>query len=219
MKRPSFTLLELVIVIILIAILAFSINISIPDNRLQVASDVIKNYLNYTRSLALKDDKFMPFPESNNSVETNKSKKWFRRFWQLKIGKTSNNNFFIQVYTDSDLNSSISVNDYAKNPLNGKYIDGNYSASTADRDANLSNFGITNITYKYKDTEYNITSHGFHFYFDNYGNVFINKNDNNNSNIFKNMKLLTSNIELNITQNNKSKIIVITPTGYSYIKK
>ncbi len=216
MKRPSFTLLELVIVIILIAILSFSINISIPDNRLQIATDIFKNYINFTRSLALKDDKYIPFPKNNSSVETNKSKKWFRRFWQLKIGKTSDNKFFLQVYTDSDLNGSISVGDYAKNPLNGKYINGNYNSSTADRDANLSNFGITNITYKYNGTVNTITTHGYHIYFDNYGNVYINKNDNDNANIFKNMKLLTSNLEINFTQKHKSKVITITPTGFIY---
>jgi len=210
--KPSFTLLELVIVIILIAILAFSINISIPNDKLQLATDSLKRYLNYTHSLALKDDKFIPIPD--NSSENNESKYWFRRFWQLKLGKTTKNTFFIQVYTDSDLNGSISVSDYAKDPLTNKYINGNYNSLTSDPDANLSHFNITNIIYMYKDKTYNLTT--LHIYFDNFGNVYISKNNNGEVNIFKNMRLLTSNLEIYLFQNKNSKKIIITPTGYIY---
>ena len=212
--KPSFTILELVIVIILIAILIFSINISIPNDKLQLAVDSLKRYLNYTHSLALKDDKFIPIPD--NSSENNESKYWFRRFWQLKIGKTQKNTFFIQVYTDSNLSGSISVNDYAKDPLTDKYINGNYNSLTADPDANLSHFNITNVVYVYKNQSYNLTTRGLHIYFDNFGNVYISKNNNNDVNIFKNMKLLTSNLKIYLFQNNKSKKIIITPTGYVY---
>ena len=212
--KPSFTLLELVIVIILIAILAFSINVSIPNDKLQLATDSLKRYLNYTHSLALKDDKFIPIPD--NSSENNESKYWFRRFWQLKLGKTTKNTFFIQVYTDSDLNGSISVSDYAKDPLTNKYINGNYNSLTSDPDANLSHFNITNIIYMYKDKIYNLTTRGLHIYFDNFGNVYISKNNNGEVNIFKNMRLLTSNLEIYLFQNKNSKKIIITPTGYIY---
>ncbi len=214
--KPSFTLLELIIVIILIAILAFSINISIPNNKLQIAADNLKRYLNYTHSLALKDDKFYPIPKKLTSIEENKSKYWFRRFWQLKIGKTTKGTFFIQVFNDSDLNGSISVNDYAKDALNNKYINGNYSSLTADPDANLSHYNITSVSYTYKGKVYILNSRGIHLYFDNFGNVYLLQNNNYSTNIFKNMKLLTSDLKIKLIQNNKSKIITITPTGYVY---
>ena len=219
--KPSFTLLELVIVIILIAILAFSINISIPNDKLQLATDSLKRYLNYTHSLALKDDKFIPIPD--NSSENNESKYWFRRFWQLKIG-LKNNDYYVTIYSDEDLDNNTDVNEIAKDPLTNKYIDGSYYSPTADKDSNLSTFGITHIKYKYKNISSDIVSgEPLKIYFSNNGEVFICQNDvlscnSNEINIYKNLNLVTSNIEINLTKNNQSKIIVITPTGYSYIK-
>ena len=215
--KSSFTLFELIVVIILIGILAFSIDISIPDNRLQLSTDLIKRYLNFTYSLALKDDKYLPFPKNNTSLEENRSKYWFRRFWQFRLSK-SNNCYFFEIYNDDNLNGDASpVSEFAKDPLNNKYIAGNYSASTALKDANLCNFDITSITYRVGSSNFiDVKDKSLHIYFDNYGNVYISKNNNKSTNIFNNMKLLTSNLEINLTHNDKSKIITITPTGFVF---
>ena len=220
MKKPSFTLLELVIVIILIAILSFSIKISIPDDKLQLASDTLNRYIHYTNSLALKNDKYMPLP--SNSSEYNKSEYWFKRFYQLKIG-LKNNDYYVSVYSDEDLDNNIDANEIAKDPLTNKYIDGSHYSSTADKDSNFSTFNISSIKYKYKNINTNITSgKPLRIYFSNIGEVFICQQGvidcSKDKNIYKSLNLVTSNIEINLTKNNKSKIIVITPTGYSYIK-
>jgi len=215
--KPSFTILELVIVIIIIGILASTVSIFIPNNNLQVAADNLIKNIRFTESLALKDDKYQPFPENNSSLEENRSKYWFRRFWQFRLGK-SNNCYFFEVYSDENLNGDASpVSEFAKDPLNNKYIAGNYSASTALKDANLCNFGINSVTYHtVSSTPIDVKNKSLHIYFDNYGNVYISKNNNKSLNIFNNMKLLTSNLEINLTQDKKSKIITITPTGFVF---
>jgi len=214
--KSSFSLLELIIVIILIGILSFSINISIPDDRLQLATDSIKRYLNYTHSLALKDDKYLPFPENNTILEENRSKYWFRRFWQFRMGK-SNSCYFFEIYSDDNLNGIASpVSEIARDPLNNKYIDGNYTPSTALKDANLCNFGIDSVKFTIGNQTFDVKDKSLHIFFDNFGNVYIFKNRNTNTNIFKNMELLTSPLEINITHNNKNKIITISPNGFIY---
>jgi len=214
--KSSFTLLELIVVIILIGILSFSINISIPDDRLQLATDSIKKYLNYTHSLALKDDKYLPFPENNTTLEKDRSKYWFRRFWQFRMGK-SNSCYFFEIYSDDNLNGDASpVSEFAKDPLDNKYIAGNYHTSTAVKDANLCNFGIDSVKFTIGNQTFDVKDKSLHIYFDNYGNVYVSKNNNNSTNIFNNMKLLTSNLEINLTHNNKSKIITITPSGFIF---
>ena len=216
--KSSFTLLELIVVIILIAILSFSINISIPDDRLQLATDSIKRYLNYTHSLALKDDKYLPFPENNTTLEQNRSRYWFRRFWQFRLGKSSSCYFF-EVYSDENLDGDASpVTEFAKDPLTNKYIAGNYNASTAVKDANLCKFGINSVKFTIDNQTFDVKKNkSLHIYFDNYGNVYtLDRNNSNSNNIFNNMKLLTSDLEINLTHNNKSKIITITPTGFVF---
>ena len=216
--RPSFTILEIIIVIVLITIMITTINISIPDNKLNLASDTLKRYLNHTKSLALKNDKYLPIP--NNSSEENMSKYWFKRFWQLRIG-FNGNDYYVVVFNDDNLDGKILKDEKAKDPLNKKYIDGNYYSPTSDKDANLSNFNITKVTYKYKGHNYSIKNgEPLNILFDNFGNVYICQVSNNSCtkdiNIFKSLNIITSNIEINLSSNNKYKLITITPAGEIY---
>ncbi len=217
--RPSFTILELVIVIIIIGILVSTVSIFIPNNNLRLAADDLAKNIRFTESLALKDDKYQPFPKNNTSQEENRSKYWFRRFWQIKIAKNKTDNFYFVVYSDDDLDNNADVGEMAKDPLTNKYINGNYYSNTSDKDANLSTFGITNISYIYKNITHNIISgKPLRIYFDNYGNVYINKNNNKSFNIFNNMKLLTAKLKIILNQNNKAIILIITSNGLVYIK-
>ena len=217
--KPSFTLLELVIVIIIIGILVSTVSIFIPNDNLRLAADNLAKNIRFTKSLALKDDKYQPFPNNDTSQEENRSKYWFRRFWQIKIAKNQTDNFYFVVYNDDDLDNNPDVKDMAKDPLTNKYINGNYYSNTSDKDANLSTFGITNIAYRYKSINSNIISgKPLRIYFDNYGNVYINKNNNKSLNIFNNMKLLTSKLKIILNQNNKSIMLIVTSNGLVYIK-
>jgi len=212
--KPSFTLFELVIVIIIIAILSAVISISIPNNKLQNAVDSLERYIDYTHSLALKDDKY------NFTTQY-----WYKRWWKISISATKNGQYFFEVFSDMNLNGNDDVNEIAKDPLTGKYLKGNYPASTASSDCNLSKFNIKLVKFKYNGIESTITSNKrLNLYFDNYGNVY--KKLYNNQ-IFKKTStlgsnILISNLEIKLCTNNKCdnndtcKAIVITPTGYIY---
>ena len=222
--KSSFTLLELVIVIIIIGILASTISVFIPNNNLRLAVDNLAKNIKFTQSLALKDDKYQPFPNNNSLEEQNRSKYWFKRFWQIKIGENNNKDFYFVIYSDNDLDNNADVDEIAKDPLTNKYINGNYYSNTSVKDANLSTFGITNISYTYKNIINSNIALGnpLRIYFDNYGNVYIcqkNKlNCNNNDSLFNSLNPVISNIEINFTKNLKSKMLVITPTGFVYMK-
>ena len=224
--KPSFTLLELVIVIILIGILAATISISIPNDKLQTATDTLIKYIDYTHSLALKDDKYQVFSKNKSNLsDNNLAHYWYKKWWRISIGVNNKGNYYFEVYTDMNLNGNDEVNETAKDPLTGKYLKGNYSVNTASKDTNLSRFGIKKIIYKYENKEKNITtSNRLNIYFDNYGNVFKKLY---NTQIFKKTStlgsnILSSNLEIKLCidstcDNNKTcKAIVITPTGYTY---
>jgi len=192
--KPSFTILELVIVIIVIAILVSTVSIFIPNNNLQVAADNLIKNLRFTESLALKDDKYQPFPENNSSSEENRSKYWFKQWWHLKITNSGND---IIYYIFSDIPTNTTAN------FDKKIISGTYQYELARNSENKYLIGISkdesgnhnypnNIdkklnltkTYGIKELEFNnysssSMSNGLgnrvDILFDNYGNVFLSE--------------------------------------------
>jgi len=200
----SFTLLELVVVIILIGILAFSIPIFLPNNNLQLAVDNLVKNIYFTQSLALKDDKYQPFPNhkcdgsDEGKVECNRSKYWFKQWWQIRISKNKNapTDLWYEVFSDVPFYNSYNFDrvgnyppksevweiGYAKNPLNGKYLTGkcdtdgkgNYPpCDKIDKHLNLTaSYGIKEIIFN--GTKISSSNSG-RILFDNFGNVFLNE--------------------------------------------
>ena len=194
MKKPSFTLLELVIVIIIIGILAATISISIPDNRLQLAADQIISHIRYTQSLALKEDKYQPFPENNSTTEIMRSKYWFKQWWQIRFTQNKNDpkDLWYEVFSDQPyyrngqnfdrkgVNPHNAWNiGFAKDPLSGKYLIGR-CGSSGFPNCNLVNTNL-NLTQKYgiKKILFNGSVVSWNnpkrLMFDNFGNVFLSE--------------------------------------------
>jgi Tfp pilus assembly protein FimT len=107
----SFTVLELVIVLIIIGILAYVANFSFFNTSLQVAADNLIKDIRYTQSLALKEDKYQPFPahacdgSDEGKIECNRSKYWFKQWWQLKFSSYNDKSdgfthYYYQIFTD-----------------------------------------------------------------------------------------------------------------------
>ncbi len=236
--KPSFTMIELIIVIIIIGILAASLNFQFFNSNLQLAADKIANDLRYTESLAFKDDKYQPFPNhicdssDEGKKECNRSKYWFKQWWQFRIAKTRSGDYWYEIFSDSPTASTSSnfdkrggpSSEFAKSPLNNRYMTGNNGAST-DEDLNLSKYNIALITYKIGDMEKTISSSSsLRILFDNYGNVFLDEGEKGDSGDinpldYQKRPLLKKTLEIKLCQDsacNKCIGVFITPGAYVY---
>ena len=199
--KPSFTLLELVVVIIIIAILVSTISISIPNNNLRLLADNLAKDIRFTESLAIKDDKYQPFPahacdgSNEGKTECNRSKYWFKQWWQIRFFKNSAGDYLVEIFSDLPYHSGSDLFDkkgrepggdsywnltYAKNPLTGKYMTGECKngdsdylpCNKVDKDLNLSKKGIKEVIFNGSDVS---SRKPKRLVFDNFGNVFLNE--------------------------------------------
>ncbi len=189
-------MIELLVVIVIIGIIAASLSFDFAPNRLQLAADQLIKDIRFTQSLALKDDKYQPFPESNSSVEQNQSKYWFKQWWQIKF-TNANGNIIYYIFSDkadtncSNFNKKIIHTQYAQElAKNGeeKYKIGISSEETnntnypnikdIEKALNLTKtYGIVRIEYDgYSPSSMpNNMGNRINLLFDNNGNVFQNE--------------------------------------------
>ena len=205
--KKSFTLIELVIVIVVIGVLYSSITFSLKSTSLYQAANQLASHINYTRHLALKDSKMQYYPINSTSTEMNKSKYWFKQWWQIRISRNTNNEYWYEIFSDSAGDSASSVFDrnggpvseYALDPQTGLYMAGNNNSSNSlYNKLNLTHtFGIGRVLVFVDDSLATITpTNSFKLIFDNYGNCYIREgeigdgNDINPYNIEERIPLL-----------------------------
>jgi len=240
MKKLSFTLIELIIVIIVISILIVKANFTLADTSLNEAADQIITHINYARHLALNDNKFQYYPLSNSKIELNKTKYWFKQWWQIRFSK-SNNEYWYEVFSDvADDTKTQNFDKYGKTPksdwqnswamLNNKYLVGycgdtsnNYpSCNEVNEKLNLTKYyGIKKIEYiNFLNTKRLI--------FDNYGNVYLDEGlagDQNDINPYDKDKRvsLTKIAKIKLCKddycNNSINICVTPKIGFAYLCK
>jgi len=177
--KKSFSLIELVLVIVIASILYVTTTVSLSDTSLNQVVDKLITHINYTRHLAIKDNKMQYYPINSSIVEGNRSKYWFKQWWQLRIGKNSDGDYFYEIFSDSPYSKSNifnkvggPVSEYAIDPYNHLYMAGNY-ASNPNKELNLSYYHIKVI--KYNDKTLN--SGSIRIIFDNYGNFYTSEGD------------------------------------------
>ena len=233
--KPSFSILELIIVILIIGILASTISITIPTDKLQTAADDIIKNIRFTQSLALKDDKYQPFPKDSSSIEQNRSKYWFKQWWQVRFTQNKNTpkDLWYEIFSDVPYNNSYNFDrvgnyppkeiiwnvTYAKDPLEGKYLTGkcdtdgshNYPpCNKIDKKLNLTQtYGIKEILFDGKSVVWNNSKR---IIFDNFGNVFLNegeKGDGGDINPLdkNNRDILVKNINIKLCLDSPCKIL------------
>ncbi len=191
--KKSFSLIELVIVIIVVGILYSSISFSLSNTTLNQVADQIISHINYTRHLAIKDNKMQYYPINNSKTEMNRSKYWFKQWWQMRFSNDSDDGYWYEIFTDLPTNGSSTNfertggkpntdNDYeltyAKNS-NGKYLtgkcdDGSNYVKCGENDNKL------NLTDKYdiqKIVFSNLNSSKPHLLFDSYGNIYLTEGE------------------------------------------
>ena len=246
--KPSFTILELVIVIIIIGILISTISISIPNNHLRIAADNLAKNIRFAESLALKDDKYQPFPKNNTSKEQNRSKYWFKQWWQVRFSTFNSNgqtHYWYEIFTDvpskyktknftaqANLPTNAWQVSIAKNPLDNKLMIGHCGVShypncdQTDQQLDLTkSYGIKKLKFT------NFYSHSPRLVFDNYGNVFLKEGQDGDAGdtnpVDKNNRIvLTQNANIKLCLDNPCKYqkdrclqVNITPNGYVFISK
>ena len=194
----SFTLIELLVVIIIIGIIVSTLSFNFSPNQLDLAADQIIKDIRLTQSLALKDDKYQPFPNHicDNSnigkIECNRSKYWFKQWWQIKF-TNSGRNIIYYIFSDkpdvnsSNFNKKIIATQYEQElaKINNIYKIGtdknesgnnNYpNSNNVDFYMNLTKkFGIIRIEYSgyYSSSMSNNMGRRISLLFDNEGNIY-----------------------------------------------
>jgi Tfp pilus assembly protein FimT len=201
MRKQSFTLLEFLIVIVVIAILIVKASFTLSNTSLNQVADQIISHINYTRHLALIDNKFQYYPINNSAMELNRTKYWFKQWWQIRFAKTKNSGeIFYEVFSDlpytakngtynfskngyQPTNKDSWNETYAKNPLNNLLLvgrkddgSGNYPKN-ADMKLNLTKYyGIKEIKLNGESVAYSRKKIK-RFMFDNYGNIYIDEGE------------------------------------------
>jgi len=111
--KKSFTILELIIVILVLSII---LSLSIPkqtDSKLSLAKEQILIHLKYTRYLAMIDNKY-----DNNE-------KWYKKRWTLKFQncRSSIGGIYYLIYSDDDASGyQPKKTETLQDPLTHKYI-------------------------------------------------------------------------------------------------
>jgi prepilin-type N-terminal cleavage/methylation domain-containing protein len=243
---PSFTLLELIIVIVIIGILISTISFNISPDKLNLAADDLIKNIRFTESLALKDDKYQPFPINNNVIEQNRSKYWFKQWWQIRFFKDNKDNYYYEIFSDVPSNRETSTytynfDDTAHFPnikkiwynfialnshgklLIGKCGGGSYpNCDEIDTNLNLTKtYGITQVKLNEKLVRLHSAKR---LMFDNYGNIFLSEGEKSDKGDINPLdkderKILTTIANIKLYSSNKCIQINVTPTGEIYKSK
>jgi len=145
-KRPAFTMLELVFVIVVLGILAALAMPRLDRDLKQEAADNILSSIRYTQHLALIDFKH-DFKETQ----------WQQRFWKIMFAPCSTTEMFYRVGSDDNMTGSglFTINEAAIDPANGKpmFWVNNTDCSNGDTSGTVSEnifiskkYGITSIS-------------------------------------------------------------------------
>ena len=209
--KKSFTMLELIFVIVVIGILSATILPKTKSNSLEEAATQVISLIRYTQHLAMVDDRYDKGDDE-----------WYKERWQFIYGKSKNtkkadtgNYNACTIFSDykGKHTGNPDITEIALSPENNiKYLSGGYSGTLdwedkrASKKLNLGySYGITKI--KYSDCK------GKRISFDNLGRPYVG-NDKNWDTPFKG--ILTKNCKIILYKGDKSITIYIEKeTGYA----
>jgi len=160
-KRLAFSMIELVMVIVVLGILSA---MAIPNFKNDVrtgARENIYSALQYTRNLALIDNRTDPTDS-----------KWQMELWHIAFSTTSEG-YTYKIGSNLDHNTALKKEECAIDPANGKYFYNVNGDTTIDADESPNvflgkNFGVKDVIFK------DGCSTGKYIAFDNLGRPFIN---------------------------------------------
>ncbi|WP_345980698.1 type II/IV secretion system protein [Sulfurimonas sp. HSL3-2] len=133
MKKPAFTMLELVFVIVAIGILSAVFIPRFGQNKLSEAANQLISHIRYTQHLALMDDKFDATDGS-----------WYKKRWQIVFStgdNFANNRPSYSIFSDKNANGNLDPNEIALNPIDKtKYLTGGVTGYAQLDIRNMSTF-------------------------------------------------------------------------------
>ena len=199
--KKSFSLIELIIVIIIVGILASTIKFSLTHNSLNQAIDQVIYHIRYTQQLAMRDDKYQTTEIDSSAKEENRSKFWFKQWWHFKL-TNAGNDIIYYIFSDkptgsktttfdNKITSSSYSTELAKSALNDVYIVGANSDDTGNKNypPKEDTFKKADLT-KYYGIKKVVLSGGYSsssmphgkgnridILFDSYGNLYMREGD------------------------------------------
>lgn len=201
--KKSFTLLELILVILL---LSFLTTLFIPkkiDNSLDELKDRIILQMKHLRYKSLINNKY----DKEDSL-------WFKKRWTFKFFRCSKNvgGFYYVMYSDENKKGKPNLEESIKDPLSNKYI---YSSNKCEETNNTSKYVL--ITKKFHIQDINIscnsTSSIGQISFGNDGKVYSKlSSEDNNHNDYEIEEKCT--ITMKNSKNDEVKIYIENKTGY-----
>ena len=217
--KKAFTMVELVMVIVVIAILAA---MSIPrlkrDTRIEAINHILMA-MRYAQNTALHDDK-------NGG---NLFAQWERSYWRFGINKCSDGGIYYYIGTDADYNGAINNNESLVDPANGKMTNYN-SANPCAKPSSVVGSNISPnifLSHKYGIGSVNVVNGNnivggrnlFVVGFDNFGRPmdkrYINSNTPNHAGY------MTSDVNITFSFQDSSiapfTITIPKETGYAYL--
>jgi len=206
-SKKSFSLLELLFIIVIIAIVSFGFFPKNIKNDLNLAASKIIIHLKNTRYQAMIDNKF------NHDDEF-----WFRERWTLKFQncQKSIGGLYYVVYSDTNHGGHINKSETLKDPLTQKWLYSNYdceASSNESKDILLTKeYGVTKVNISCNNTS---TIGQLSFGYD--GQVYTKLGTKNND-TYKYLLKEPCNINLYDKSNNKVTILIEPNTGYIRLK-
>jgi len=216
--KNTFTLIELIFIIVIMGIL---ISVIIPrtnSNKLDEAAIQLLSHIRYTQHLAMIDDKF-----------DNTDDEWYKSRWQIRFTNgTSSSHEKVAYAIFSDFVGTHSghpeTQELAKDPLTNQYITGGITNGVEYDDDNvyhLSNlgmkYGVENITLSSSCKYYG----SMRIAFDNLGRPMKGNlsSDSFSTPYISSNRMISNRCEITLSKDNREIAIVIEPeTGYIYIK-
>ncbi|WP_456403409.1 pilus assembly FimT family protein [Hydrogenimonas sp.] len=138
--KKAFTLLELTVVIVVVAILSVVMIPRFSDSKLREAADQIISHIRYTQHLAMIDDRYNPADQD-----------WPKERWQIGFWQCTNNDWYYIVGHDLDHGGGIGAGEAAVNPSDKRIM---FTSNACDLDENESGeilitkkYGISNVVF------------------------------------------------------------------------
>ena len=209
MKYRSFTLIEIIFILILLSII---LTFTIPSNQLSkidLAKEQLITHLKYTRYIAMLDNKYY----YNDDL-------WYKKLWNMKFLNCNKDvgGIYYVIYSNT-INPNrwnISKKETLIDPFTNNYI---YSSSRCEQDSlyDKSKYVLLSNYYDIKDIKIscNDTSSLGQIYFDNNGSAY-SYIDNDYSKFTDNKIKNNCIITLIDSNNNERNITIEAYTGYIY---